>query len=134
MLPVPKLWSFRYYLPRAQGHPRHLETTTTIQQDLHPRSRAAKVIFVEVSVAYRHVEKSAHVCPLGLSDAHLCVTTMMTMDERHSTEKGKQAYLTRLLERLKAETPAYQWDDTDPPFHSVCAPHGIMISHERTPS
>lgn len=31
-----------------------------------------------------------------------------------------QFLVARLFERLRTETPAYDWDDTIAPFHSVC--------------
>lgn len=42
---------------------------------------------------------------------------------RGNMEKDSQTYIGRLYERLKVETPGYEWDETDAPFHSVCLFH-----------
>ena len=35
-------------------------------------------------------------------------------------EQDTQLFLSRLYERLRAETPEYEWDQSRAPFHSVC--------------
>jgi hypothetical protein len=42
------------------------------------------------------------------------------MDTRVKAELDTQSLVARLFERLRTEAPAYDWDDSIAPFHSVC--------------
>ena len=42
------------------------------------------------------------------------------MEARVKAELDTQFLVARLFERLRTEAPAYDWDDSIAPFHSVC--------------
>lgn len=43
------------------------------------------------------------------------------MEARLKAEMDMQSLVGRLFERLRTEAPAYDWDDSLAPFHSVCS-------------